>query len=146
VPSHFEWWSKDNTLAEQWSDPNTTDHLHTTPSPLVSKSDPRKNRKESLGDRLGWKCTAHPECRDTSNWFLIACLCVFIGNTNRNSLVQLKETENKQDLLGREIVEALLSSYWYHGRLEVPERKWVQTNYYKFHTFHSVHFHTRPSF
>ena len=53
---------------------------------------------------------------------MIACLCAFIGNTNRN---QLKETENKQDLLARDVVGALISSYWAHGWLEVPEIKWL---------------------
>ena len=81
---------------------------------------------------------------------MIACLCAFIGNTNRNPLVQFKETENKRDLLAREVVGALISSYWAHGWLEVPEIKWVQTNNYKFHTFRSVHFDPsqspRPSF
>ena len=33
-----------------------------------------------------------------------------------------------------------MSSYGAHGRLEVPEIKWVRTNNYKFHTFRSVHF------
>jgi len=55
---------------------------------------------------------------------MIACLCTFIGNTNRNLLVQFKETENKRDLLAR-VVEALISSYWAHGRLEVSGKKWV---------------------
>ena len=66
---------------------------------------PMENRKEGLGDRLGWKCTLRPECRRASNWFMIACLCTFIGNTNCNSLVQFKKTENKRDLLAREVVE-----------------------------------------
>jgi len=50
----------------------------------------------------------------------------------------------------REVVGALINSYWAHGQLEVPEIKWVQTNNYKFHTFCSVHFNPslspRPSF
>jgi len=50
----------------------------------------------------------------------------------------------------REVVGALISSYWANGRLEVPEIKWVRTNNYKFHTFGSVHFNPslspRPSF
>jgi len=50
--------------------------------------------REGLGDRLGWKYTVRPECRHTSDWFMIACLCAFIGNTNRNPVVQLKEMEN----------------------------------------------------
>ena len=86
---------------------------------LVSEPDPQKNRKEGLGNRLGWKCTVCPECRRTSNWFMIACLHTFIGNTNRNPLVQLKETENKRDLLVREVVGAQISSHWVHGQLEV---------------------------
>jgi len=117
---------------------------------LVLEPDPRKNRKEGLGNRLGWKCTMRPECRHASDWFMIACLCVFIGNTNRNPLVQFNETENKQDLLAREVVGAQSSSYRAHGQLEVPEIKWVRANNYKFHTFCSVHFHLslppRPSF
>ena len=64
--------------------------------------------------------------------------------------IQFKETENKQDLLAREVVGAQISFYWAYGRLEVPEIMWVQTNNYKFHTFRSVHFHLslslRPSF
>ena len=55
-----------------------------------------------------------------------------------------------RDLLAREVVGALISSYWAHGRLEVPEIKWIRTNNYKFHTFRSVHFYpglsARPSF
>ena len=35
-----------------------------------------------------------PECRHTSDWFMIACLCAFIRNTNHNPVVQLKEMEN----------------------------------------------------
>ena len=83
---------------------------------------------------------------------MIACQRAFIGNTNRKPLVQFKETENKQDLLAREVVGAQNSFYWAYGWLEVPEIMWVRTNnnYYKFHTFHSVHFHLslslRPSF
>jgi len=56
---------------------------------------------------------------------MIACLCAFIGNTNRNPLVQFKETENKQDLLAREVVGAQISFYWAYGWLEVPEIVWV---------------------
>ena len=40
---------------------------------------------------------------------MIACLRAFIGNTNRNLLVQFKETENKGDLLAREVVEHRLA-------------------------------------
>jgi len=58
--------------------------------------------------------------------------------------------QNKRDLLAREVVGTLISSYGAHGRLEVPEIKWVWTNNYKFHTFRSVHFDSslspRPSF
>jgi len=53
---------------------------------------------------------------------MIACLHVFIRNKNCNPLVQFKETENKQNLLAREVVGAQISSYWAHGRLET---KWV---------------------
>jgi len=55
---------------------------------LISEPDPWKNQKEGLGDRLGSKCTVRPECRHASNWFMIACLRTFIGNTNHNPLVQ----------------------------------------------------------
>jgi len=54
----------------------------------------------------------HPECRCASDWFMIACLRAFIGNTNRNLLVQFKETENKWDLLAREVVEHRLAVNW----------------------------------
>ena len=107
--------------------------------------DPRKNRKEGLGDRLGWRCTLRLECRHASDWFMIACQRAFIGNTNHKPLVQFKETENKQDLLAREVVGAQISFYWAYGRLEVPEM-WVRTNNYKFRIFRSVHFRPRPSF
>ena len=36
----------------------------------VCEPDPRKNRKEGLGDRLARKCTVCPECRRTSDWFM----------------------------------------------------------------------------
>jgi len=49
--------------------------------------------------------------------------------------------ENKWDLLKREVVGAQLAPYWAHGRLEVPEIKWVQTNNYKFYMFRTIHFH-----
>ena len=93
----------------------------------------------------------HPECRCASDWFTIACLHVFIVNTNHNPLVQFKETENEQDLLAIEVVGAQISSYWAHRQLEeVPGIKQVQTKNYKFHTFCSVQFHLslspRPSF
>jgi len=57
------------------------------PVVVVSEPDPRKNRKDGLGDRLRWKCTVRPECRCTSDWFMIACLCVFIGRINCKPLV-----------------------------------------------------------
>ena len=78
---------------------------------LVLELDPRKNRKEGLGDRLGRKCTVRPECRCASDWFMIACQRAFIGNTNCNLLVQFKETENKQDLLVRKVVGTHISFY-----------------------------------
>ena len=52
---------------------------------------------------------------------MIACICMFAGNTNHKPLVQFKETENKWDLLAREVVRAQLSPHWAHGRLEVPK-------------------------
>ena len=117
---------------------------------VVSEPDPRKNWKEGLGDRLGRKCTVRPECRHASDWFTIACLCAFIGNTSRNLLVQFKETKNKQDLLVRVVVGAQISSYWANRMARIPEMKWVRSNNNKFHTFRSVHFHfsisLRPSF
>jgi len=60
----------------------------------------------------------HPECRCTSDSFMIAFLHVFIGNTNCNTLVQFQEI---WDLLVREVVGAQLSSHWAHGQLEVCE-------------------------
>ena len=90
-----------------------------------SRNQTSENRKEGLGDRLGWKCTLRPECRCASNWYMIACQQAFIGNTNRNPLVQFKETENKQDLLAREVVGEQISSYWAYIRLEVLEIMWV---------------------
>jgi len=60
----------------------------------------------------------YPEYRHTSDWFMIACLRVLIGNTNCNLLVQFKETKNKEDLLAREVVGAQSSSYRAHGWLE----------------------------
>jgi len=59
---------------------------------LVSESDPQK---EGLGYRLERKCTLRLECRCASDWFMIVCQRVFIGNTNCKLLVQFKETENK---------------------------------------------------
>jgi len=43
---------------------------------------------------------------------MIVCLRAFIGYTSRNLLVQFKDTENKWDLLAREVVGAQISSYW----------------------------------
>jgi len=43
-------------------------------------------------------------------------------------------------MLVREVFGAKLSPCWANGQLEGPEIKWVQTNNYKFHTFHLVHF------
>jgi len=83
--------------------------IHCHGSNVVLEPDPQENRKGGLGDRLGRKCTVRLECRCTSDWFVIACLRVFIGNANCNSLVQFKETENKQDLLAREVVEHKLT-------------------------------------
>jgi len=48
---------------------------------------PSENQTEGLGERLGRKCTVCPECRCTSNWFMIAYLHGLIGNTNCNPLV-----------------------------------------------------------
>ena len=76
---------------------------------LVSETDPRKNQKKDLRDRQGRKCTLRPECRCASDWFMVACQCAFIGNTNCKPLVQFKETENKQDLLAREVVGTQIS-------------------------------------
>ena len=53
---------------------------------VVSEPDLRKNWKEGLGDRLGWKCAMYPECRHASDWFIIASLRAFIGNTNHSSM------------------------------------------------------------
>jgi len=65
--------------------------------------------------------TLHPECRHASEWFMIACQHAFIGNTNCKPLVQFKETENKQDLLAREVVGTQISFCWANRWLEVPE-------------------------
>jgi len=102
---------------------------------------PSENRKEGLRDRLGQKCTA-PRMQASSNWFMIACLRMFIGNTNCNLLVWFKETENKWDLLVREVVGAQISSYWAHRRLEVPQIKWVQTN----NSIHSGRYTSTPAY
>jgi len=56
---------------------------------------------------------------------MIACQRTFIRNTNCKPLVQFNETENKQDLLAREVVGAQISFYLAYGRLEVPEKMWV---------------------
>jgi len=95
----------------------------TSPSSLRTR--PLENWKEGLGDRLGQKCTMCPECRRASDWFMITCLDTFIGNVNRNPLVQFK---NKQGLLAREVVGAQINYFWAHRRLEVPEIKRVQTS------------------
>ena len=54
-----------------------------------------------------------PGCRRASDWFMIACLCVFTGNTNCNMLVQFKKTENSHicwqgKLLGNNLHVALI--------------------------------------
>ena len=54
---------------------------------VVLEPDPGKNRKKGLGDRLRWKCTVRLECRQSSEWFMIACLHMFNGNTHCNPLV-----------------------------------------------------------
>jgi len=41
-------------------------------------------------------------------------------NTNRNPLVQLKETKYKRNLLARVVFGAQLSHYWANGRLQNP--------------------------
>jgi len=70
---------------------------------------PSENWKESLGDRLGWKCML---------------MCVYLKyKLQPTSIVQ--EIKSERDLLVREVVGALISSNWAHGRLEVPEIKWV---------------------
>jgi len=38
---------------------------------------------------------------------------------------QYEQSENKQDLLAREVVGAQISFYWAYRRLEVPEIMWV---------------------
>ena len=80
---------------------------------VVSKPNPRK---EGLGDRLGWKCTVHSECRHIP-------ICIYWYSSRRWKIV------------ARVVVGAQLSSYWANRWLEVPEIKWVWTNNYKFHTF-----------
>ena len=62
--------------------------------------------REGLGDRLGWKCTMHLEWRHTSDWFMTACLRVFIGNTKHSPLIQFKEMENSRSAGER--------SFWAH--------------------------------
>ena len=88
---------------------------------IVSEPDPRKIEKRVW--EIGWGGSVH--CARNAGalpiGFMIACLCAFIGNTNRNPLVLFKETENRRDLLARDVVGALISSYWAHGQLEVPE-------------------------
>ena len=77
------------------------------------------------------------------NWFMIACQRAFIRNTNCKPLVQFNETENKQDLLAREVVGAQISFYWAYGRLEVPDKMWVRiiTN-----SIHSVWYNSTSAY
>ena len=70
---------------------------------------PLENWKEGLGDRLGQKC-------------MLTCV-YWKYKLQPTSVAQ--EIKMKQDLLAREVVGAHISSYWAHGRLEVPEIKWV---------------------
>jgi len=51
--------------------------------------------------------------------------------------------QNKWDLLAREVVGTLISSYGAHGRLEVPEIKWVLiiTN-----SIHSTQYTSTPAY
>jgi len=72
---------------------------------------------------------------------MISCQRALIGHTNRKPLVQFRETENRQDLLAREVVGTQISFYWAYRWLEVPEIMWVRTNNYKFHPFHSFYIH-----
>ena len=50
---------------------------------LVSEPDPRKNRKEGLGDRLGRKCTLRPECRRASDCMPMRARLLEIETANR---------------------------------------------------------------
>jgi len=52
--------------------------------------------------------------------------------------------ENKWDLLVREVVGAQISPYWAHGRLEVPEMKWVRTN--NTNSIHSAQYTSTPAY
>jgi len=82
---------------------------------LVSEPDPRNIGKRVY--EIGWGRSipcAQKAGVHASDWFMIACLRVFIGNTNHKPLVQFKETKNKRDLQAREFVGALISSYWAH--------------------------------
>ena len=54
---------------------------------------PSEKSERGSGRQAGQKCTMHPECRRTSDWFMIACLHAFIGNTNHKLQVQLKEAK-----------------------------------------------------
>ena len=105
---------------------------------------PSEKSERGSGRQAGQKCTMHPECRRTSDWFMIACLHAFIGNTNHKLQVQLKEAK----ISGICQQESLEHSLALIGPTD--SQKWVQTNNYKFHTFCSVHFHPslspRPSF
>ena len=76
--------------------------------------------KEGGGSSMHHSLRTRPsECRCASNQFLIAYLCVFIGKTNGNPLIQFKETDNKRVLLAREVVRASLAlTKWL---LQVPE-------------------------
>ena len=72
---------------------------------VVSEPDPRNNRKEGLGE-VGAEVYCAPRMQAC---FQLVHDCMLTGNNNRNSLVQFKETENKQDLLTREVVEHRLA-------------------------------------
>ena len=81
-------------------------------------------------------------------WLVLDCilLCIYWKhNLKHASIVQ-----GGRKITGSDVVGAQQSSYWAHGRLEGSEIQWVQTNNYKFHTFHSGQFHPslhpRPPF
>jgi len=71
-----------NSLMTYWGHSNII-HCSSSECGRSLETRPSENWKEGLGDRLGQKCTVHPECRCTSDWFMIACLQVFIRNTSR---------------------------------------------------------------
>jgi len=75
--------------------------------PLL-RARPSEKSEEGLGDRLGWKCTVHPECRHASDQFIIACLCAFIGIANFNTLVKFMDTENS-GICWRELLDHSLA-------------------------------------